>query len=175
MTLSPMILLEPITRETALVFRDVRLRALSDAPLSFSSTFAKESELSDAEWIKRTERWTSEDAILYLAMDDADGRRACGVVACYAEEGAGGPRGHVISMWVDPRYRRAGVGKLLIDALRSWSQSRGLRELKLMVTSANQGAIEFYRRIGFQMTGATGPYPNDPALIEYEMVSSVGE
>jgi ribosomal protein S18 acetylase RimI-like enzyme len=38
-----------------------------------------------------------------------------------------------------------------------------------MVTSCNQDAVEFYMRIGFSMTGRTEPYPNDPALVEYEM------
>ena len=95
---------------------------------------------------------------------------ACGLVACYAEEVEGVPRGHVISMWVDPAFRRTGVGIMLIDALSSWARSRGLRELKLMVTSVNRGAIDFYQRIGFHTSGKTGPYPNDPAVIEYEML-----
>jgi ribosomal protein S18 acetylase RimI-like enzyme len=64
---------------------------------------------------------------------------------------------------------------LLIDALRKWAKSLGLRELTLMVTSVNEGAIEFYRRIGFRMSGKTGPYPNDPAVIEYEMLLPLGQ
>ena len=142
-----------------MMFRDVRLRALEDAPRAFSGTYAKESQLSDKEWLSRTERWNGNDAILYLAIDDQDVNNACGIVACYAEESGGIPRGHVISMWVDPAYRHAGVGGLLIDALRKWAKSIGLRELTLMVTSVNEGAIEFYRRMGFRMSGKTGPYP----------------
>jgi ribosomal protein S18 acetylase RimI-like enzyme len=38
-----------------------------------------------------------------------------------------------------------------------------------MVTNSNQGAIAFYERQGFSLTGTTEPYPNDPSLIEYEM------
>jgi ribosomal protein S18 acetylase RimI-like enzyme len=167
---SALIFLRPVTRETALLFKDVRLRALEDVPLAFSSTYAKESQLPNEEWIRRTERWTGETAILYLAFDDADQKRACGIVACYAEEENGVPRGHVISMWVDPAYRRAGAGRLLIQGLKDWAEARGLRALKLMVTSVNQGAIDFYDRLGFRMTGITGPYPHDPAIIEYEMV-----
>jgi ribosomal protein S18 acetylase RimI-like enzyme len=157
------------------MFRDVRLRALEDAPGAFSSTYAKESQLSDEEWMSRTERWNGNDAILYLAIDDEDVNNACGIVACHSEESAGIPRGHVISMWVDPAYRHTGVGGLLIDALRKWAKSIGLRELALMVTSVNEGAIEFYRRMGFRMSGKTGPYPNDPAVIEYEMLLPLGQ
>jgi ribosomal protein S18 acetylase RimI-like enzyme len=73
-------------------------------------------------------------------------------------------------MWVDPGYRRAGVGNMLIEGLKNWARSRGLRGLKLMVTSVNQDAIEFYERMGFRMSGITKSYPNDPALFEYEML-----
>ena len=38
-----------ITPETALVFKDARLRALQDTPLAFSSTYAKESLLPEEE------------------------------------------------------------------------------------------------------------------------------
>jgi ribosomal protein S18 acetylase RimI-like enzyme len=71
---------------------------------------------------------------------------------------------------VDPGYRRAGAGEQLIDAVIEWATSRAVRELKLMVTSVNLGAIAFYERMGFTMTGRTGPYPNDSAITEYEMI-----
>jgi hypothetical protein len=32
----------------------------------------------------------------------------------------------------------------------------------------------FYRRLGFEGTGRTEPYPNDPAVVEYEMVRGIG-
>jgi ribosomal protein S18 acetylase RimI-like enzyme len=73
-------------------------------------------------------------------------------------------------MWVEPEFRHAGVGKALIDAAVEWSRSRGVRELKLMVTSVNRSAIAFYERMRFRMTGITGPYPKDPEFIEYETV-----
>ena len=164
-----MIVIKPISPELALLFKAVRLRALADSPTSFSSTFARESQLSDQEWIRRSERWRGEDAIGYLAFETLKESEACGLVACYAEEDSGMRVGHVISMWVAPEYRCAGVGALLIGALKTWARSRGLEQLTLMVTSVNLGAMDFYLRVGFQMSGKTGPYPNDPAIIEYEM------
>ena len=168
-----MIFLKPITPDAALVFRAVRLRALADSPLAFSATWDAESRLSDEEWIRRCERWNGEHAIGYLAFDTLDEKSACGLVGCYSEsrsEDHSAPHGQVVSMWVDPVYRRAGVGTLLIDGLKDWAKSRGLRELRLMVTSVNQGAAGFYQRMGFRMTGKTEPYPNDPAIVEHEMV-----
>ncbi|MGY8827382.1 MAG: GNAT family N-acetyltransferase [Candidatus Latescibacterota bacterium] len=40
----------------------------------------------------------------------------------------------------------------------------------LMVTSNNEAAISFYESLRFEKNGHTEPYPNDPALIEYEMI-----
>lgn len=39
-----------------------------------------------------------------------------------------------------------------------------------MATSVNAGAIRFYERLGFRMTGNTEPYPHDPAIVECEML-----
>jgi ribosomal protein S18 acetylase RimI-like enzyme len=162
-----LIVIERITPQTALVFKDVRLRALLDAPTAFSSTYAKESQFPDEEWMKRSVRWSSDGSVAYLAMDGVVG---CGIIGAYEENEQ---RAQVISMWVDPKFRRAGVGKALINAVVGWAGSRAMRELKLMVTSVNPGAIAFYERLGFCMTGKTAVYPNDATITEYEMVRAV--
>jgi ribosomal protein S18 acetylase RimI-like enzyme len=162
----PMITLEPISPANALVFKAIRLRALETDPSAFGSTYAKESAFPDDEWFRRSVRWSSDGFAAYLAFDQD---LPCGLVGCYAEEEAP-ERGHVVSMWVDPLHRRSGVGRFLIDGLKAWALARGMRELKLMVTSVNPGAIRFYEKLGFRKTGVTGPYPNDPTVIEYEMI-----
>ena len=43
-----------------------------------------------------------------------------------------------------------------------------------MVTSSNDAAIRFYERLGFAKTGRVQPYPNDGALVEYEMGKDLG-
>ena len=164
-----LVVIERITPQSALVFKDVRLRALLDAPTAFSSTYAKESQLPDEEWMKRSVRWSSDGSAIFLAMNGAVG---CGIVGAYEAEDA--QCAQVISMWVDPEFRRAGVGNALIDAVVEWAGSRSVPVLKLMVTSVNPGAIAFYERLGFSMTGKTGVYPNDATITEYEMMRALG-
>ena len=72
-------------------------------------------------------------------------------------------------MWTAPTHRKQGVGRLLINEIHNWAHVRNARTLLLMVTSNNDTAIQFYERLGFARTGRTEPYPNDPAVIEYEM------
>lgn len=162
-----MITIKRITPDAGPVFKRIRLRALEESPLAFSSTFARESQFSDDEWSRRIARWNGDDGdAMFLAFAE---ETACGIVGSYVEQ-ENRKRAQVVSMWVDPAFRRAGVGKALIDAVVEWNRSRGVREVLLMVTSVNEGAIAFYERLGFAKTGVTTEYPNDPAIIEYEMM-----
>ena len=73
-----MIKLEQVGPTNAPVFKNIRLRALQDAPTAFSSTYAKESKLSDADWLQRTSQWNGVNSVAYLAMD---GDNAVGIAA----------------------------------------------------------------------------------------------
>jgi len=157
--------LEQISTNNVLEFKTVRLWALQDSAAAFGSTYARESQFSDAEWLRRAANMTGEKAIGYLAIDDD---RACGIIGAFRDE-HDPLSANVVSMWVAPAHRRAGVGSSLIAALQTWARSCGVRALRLMVTGNNHAAIEFYKRMGFSMTGNTEPYPNDPSIIEYEM------
>jgi ribosomal protein S18 acetylase RimI-like enzyme len=159
-----MVTLERITAENVALFREVRLRALQDTPLAFGSTYARESQFSDEEWLQRVTRWNGESGIGYLAME---GRHGCGIAGVLLEEGEA--CAHLVSMWVAPTHRKCGTGRLLVNEIADWSRQRGVHVMRLMVTSSNESAMQFYQRLGFSRTGRTEPYPNDHALIEYEM------
>ena len=161
-----LIVIERISLSSAFVFKDVRLRALEEAPTAFSSTYAKEAAFPDDEWKKRAMRWSSGASAGFLAFD---GNRGCGMVFSFAEE-LNPARAQVVSMWVAPEVRRDGVGRRLIETVAEWARGREMRELKLMVTSVNHGAIAFYERLGFRMTGMEEVYPNDASIRQFEMV-----
>jgi ribosomal protein S18 acetylase RimI-like enzyme len=161
-----MAVLQEITPQVTQHYKDIRLRALQDTPSAFGSTFARESQFSDQDWIARALNLCTDRSIGYLAIDRG---QYCGIAAAFLDE----HKAQLVSMWVAPDHRRSGIGRLLIDAIQSWTAQRGANTLALMVTSNNHAAIEFYKRNGFTMTGHTEPYPNDPALIEHEMSKSV--
>jgi ribosomal protein S18 acetylase RimI-like enzyme len=154
-----------ITPLEVVAFKDVRLRALQDAPSAFASTYARESKFSDAEWLARTERWNGKRGVGFLAMDR---ELPCGIVGSFLND-ADATRAELVSMWTAPTHRRQGVGRLLVNEVLTWAHSRKARVLQLLVTSTNQPAIRFYERLGFSRTGRTGPHPNDPAVTEDEM------
>lgn len=161
-----MIVIEPITPLNNFLFKDVRLRALQDAPHAFGSTYAKESQLADSDWIKRVERWNGDLGAGFLAMDEDT---VCGIAGSFLDQNDP-TRAQLLSMWTAPTHRERGIGRLLVNEVLNWARARNARTLLLMVTNNNEVAIRFYQRLGFiTRTGRTEPYPNDPAVIEYEM------
>ena len=150
-------------------FKDVRLRALQDTPTAFSSTLARESKLSDKDWKTRAGQWSDPKSVGYLAID---GESACGIAAGMIDKDDA-TQAHLLSMWVAPTYRRNGVGRALVEAILGWAGKQNLQTMQLLVTSNNEGAIEFYRRLGFTLTQRTEPYANDPDLFNYEMIRTI--
>lgn len=149
--------------------KTVRLSALKDSPTAFGSTFARESQFSDEDWARRVLFWNCRGAVCFIALDEDE---PCGIIAGKLDD-ADSQKADVLSMWVAPAHRRTGLGARLVHEVRAWALDLGVRELRLMVTNINSAAISFYRRCGFAPTGNTEPYPNDPALFEYEMVKSL--
>jgi GNAT superfamily N-acetyltransferase len=139
---SSLIAIEPITPLNASLFKIVRLLALQDASHAFSATYAKEFQLTDSDWMKRVERWNGETGAGFLALDK---NTACGIAGSFLDQNDA-TRAHLVSMWTAPSHRQHGVGRLLVNSVLNWAQSRNARILLLMVTGNNEPAptvIEF--------------------------------
>jgi ribosomal protein S18 acetylase RimI-like enzyme len=158
-----------LTGNNALVFKEIRLRALQDSPSAFSSTYERESGLTDAEWIARVEQWNGTQAAGFLAMD---GEIACGTAGAVLDAGHWG-RATLVGMWVAPDRRRCGIGRSLVDTVMDWARRRSARVIELMVTCNNEAAIGLYRRLGFQFTGRTLRHAHQPGLYDCEMARPI--
>ena len=158
-----MIHLHRVTEHNIQLFKETRLRALQDSPSAFGSTYAREVAMDDEAW---RQRWAGGYVAAYLAhSDDAP----CGIAGVYIDRDDSARAG-LISMWVAPEARRKNVGHMLVEAACDWARKKEASAIYLMVTSNNEAASAFYKRLGFKETGHSEPYPNDPTLIEYEMV-----
>ena len=160
-----MIVIEPITLQNLPLFKVVRLRALQEAPYAFGSTYARESAFTESEWIGRLDRWNGVRGAGFIALD---GGSPCGIAGILLDE-KNPERADLVSMWTAPSHRQTGVGRQLVNHVVEWGGVHNVSALLLMVTSNNAGAIRFYEKLGFARTGRTEPYPNDPAVTEYEM------
>ena len=164
-----MMTLHQITPPLAPTYKAVRLRALQDTPSAFGSTYARESQFTDAEWQQRAANLCTPRSIGYLAKNEDD---YCGIAVSFLNE-QNPQHAELISMWVAPEQRHTGTGRLLVDTIESWARNAGAHTLQLMVTSKNLAAIAFYERLGFTPTGRTEPYPPNPTLIQFEMSKSI--
>lgn len=71
---------------------------------------------------------------------------------------------HVRGMWVDPEYRRKGVGRMLLDTLIDWAREQHAEHMELGVTEGNEPAIALYKRVGFKDNGQRMPSMSNPNL-----------
>ncbi|HEY7659349.1 MAG TPA: GNAT family N-acetyltransferase [Actinomycetota bacterium] len=132
--------------------RDLRLRALADAPDAFGSTLELERDHDESAWIAWVQGWegarnrflVAETAESWLGM--AVGSREAGEVDA-----------HLYGMWVEPAWRRRGVGRALVDGVVEWARADGVRALVLGVTEGNDGAADLYSACGFVDTGERHP------------------
>ena len=54
------------------------------------------------------------------------------------------------SMFVDQAYRKQAVGARLAKNFLEWCRSKGARRVSVTAYWANEGAIAFYKRLGFE-------------------------
>ena len=77
--------------------------------------------------------------------------------------------GRVGGMWVDPAWRRRGIGMILLQAVVTWARDRGLRHLGLWAAGHSSAPLALYHKGGFRETGVRRPLPTNPALEIVEM------
>ncbi|MFL5798056.1 MAG: GNAT family N-acetyltransferase [Actinomycetota bacterium] len=142
--------------------RDIRLRALEDAPYAFGSTIERERSRTEAEWREWAGRGRWANGVTFVATE---GDRFLGLAGGFPEEGEPDAV-HLVSMWVDPSVRRAGVGCALIDTVVGWAHDRGARSVHLWVADGNDAAIALYRSCGFEPSGTRQPLPSNTAVDE---------
>jgi ribosomal protein S18 acetylase RimI-like enzyme len=148
--------------------RQLRLRALADAPDAFASTLEAEVTLPAEVWRQRAGGGPA--SANFIARE---GGVDVGLAAVFAEPDTPG-RMHVVSMWVDPRHRRQGVARALIDLAIGWAAERRASEVILWVADQNTAARRLYERLGFRPTGERQPLPSNPARTESLMRLPLG-
>jgi ribosomal protein S18 acetylase RimI-like enzyme len=140
------------------LLRDVRLRALADAPWAFGSSHARELAYTAERW-----QWFADqtDAATYVATE---GDAAVGMAGGFVPEGGDGVQ--LWGMWVAPEARGRGLGRGLVEAVLAWARERGAPALVLEVTDteAARPAAALYRSLGFEPTGERAALDSDPEL-----------
>jgi len=141
--------------------RDVRLRMLEDSPEAYST------KLEDAQAYDFSV-WEGRAAAQHAGFDEAS------FLAFVHDKAVGSVTGiamtpdtrQLVAMWVDPAYRRLGIGRGLVDALVRWVWRGPADRLSLWVVDTNRPAKMLYRELGFEPTEEAQPLPSHPELRE---------
>jgi ribosomal protein S18 acetylase RimI-like enzyme len=144
--------------DDAAAWRELRLRALADAPTAFGSTLEREHSWSVEVY---AERLAAGNSVLAFAGD-----LPIGIGAGFEH-----PAGwfHVVSIWVDPEHRRRGANRLILGELVSRARELGL-QVHLDVTRGNDAARRAYERFGFVATGESEPLREGSPFVTERMV-----
>lgn len=136
-------------------FRDVRLRALKEAPSAFGSSLERELAFTENDWRQRL------TGLAFLAYPARDGERPLAIVGGFSPKDG---TIALVAMWIDPAHRGLGMADQLVEALLNAARGKGAAQVELHVTEGNIAAAKLYERCGFQYTGERVPLESDPTL-----------
>lgn len=151
MNTSRVISVRPARASDWRLLRDLRLRALADAPDAFGETFAHARTLEDRDWIARA----SFDPTVYRLIAERDGAPVGMTVAVLDRVDHG--LAHLYAMWVAPDARRAGAGSALVRAALAWARQRAALTVELRVSDTRPDARALYTACGFKLAGQRSP------------------
>jgi GNAT superfamily N-acetyltransferase len=141
--------------------RELRLRALADAPHAFYSSLSKEETRLLEDWERHAASLAeSEDEAMFVAVQRGQWVGMAGAFLPLAKPGTA----TTWAGWVEPTARKHGLGLALVEAVADWARERGASRLELAVAETNESALAFSLGAGFRPTGEVKPVPWDRAV-----------
>jgi ribosomal-protein-alanine N-acetyltransferase len=93
----------------------------------------------------------------YFVLDPIDDRPLLGYVGCWALFDTV----HLVTIGVDPRYQRQGLGEILVRQALDLAHEIGAPEVTLECRESNARALALYRKYGFEEAGRRPRYYSD--------------
>lgn len=129
------------------LFKSLRMRAYADAPHAFQYRYDQVRDLTEAEWLRQFQEVTAPSLQrMYIAFEDAEPIGCAMAMIKWADETHGVLRG----LWVDPIYRRRGVGLALLRKVMEWGRMMELARLEASLTPSNNSMMTMLRLEGFE-------------------------
>ncbi len=140
------------------ILRDVRLRALEEAPYAFGTTLVEGQKRTDRDWqdMVRDHATLADRAYFMAYVED----NPCGMAGCYR---TASDTVMLTAMWVAPEFRGQKIGEQIVRAVIEWAGAGGASTIEAWV-SENNPARFFYKKIGFEETGLTEPLRSDSKI-----------
>ena len=146
--------------------RELRLRALADAPRELGRFLDDEGAFPSSYWRAIAEDTQVGDRRVCVVADG--GERLVGMVGGDWEEQSG--RVHLVALWVEPSSRGKGVGKALVAEVLAWARERQAQRVELWVVDDAPAAAALYASCGFVETGVHQAVSHSPGQKEKLLV-----
>ena len=140
-----------LTASDALIFQEIRLQAVKEAPEAFGGTFEEERENSLSMYEDRLDSG-AENLILAVFDDSNDVRGMLGLFRHHKIK-----RKHQVHLWgtyVDSGFRGKGAAQLLIQqSIDCAKLMEGVEQIRIGVVTKNISAKKLYESFGFKTYG----------------------
>lgn len=157
--------IRPLQTDEWELLRELRVRALTDAPDAFAQTIEEIQGEPEAYWqqLAKNLRFSHHEFFIAFLNEEPIG------ITYGHQEAVDRHVAQVGSMWVSPMARGKGIGKQLLHRAMSWATAQGAKRMRLWVTVGNSPAMKLYKSSGFVPTGKTDLLPSYPSLHVIEM------
>ncbi len=99
------------------------------------------------------ERYFSQETPLWFVTTRQENKSlkvACLWLGMAIDQVTGIRHPNIFLIYVDPAYRRQGIGRELMERTAVWAKSQGHTQISLQVFTENQPAIDLYLKLGYQ-------------------------
>lgn len=162
--------IRPLRTDEWALLRELRARALRDAPEAFAQTIGEIQDEPETYWQQLAKNLHLSHHEFFIAFLDEE---PIGITYGHLEAAARRVA-RVGSMWVSPMARGKGIGQQLLHGAMAWAAAQGAQRIKLWVTAGNSPAMKLYQSSGFVPTGKTDILPSHPSLHVIEMARKLG-
>jgi ribosomal protein S18 acetylase RimI-like enzyme len=163
---SKLLTIRKITADDWKLYKQIRLKALTESPDSFGSTFDKEAAFSDEQWkarLSKTAEVPQKITLVAFSVTKPLGL-ASGIILQSEDQIA-----QVNQIWVASDFRLMGVGQELLRGIVYWASTLNQKSLVLSVTADNAEAISLYEKFGFITVRHAMSLPSDSHLLVQTM------
>jgi ribosomal protein S18 acetylase RimI-like enzyme len=127
------------------LYKEIRLRALLDAPYAFSTTYESALKRSTESWEKQAnDAAQGSDRALFFVINE----KPVGLSALYRSSN-NQQLGEIKQVWISPEYRGKGIADNLLLELINWGKANDYKLIEANVIKGNERAIRFYEKNGF--------------------------
>ena len=162
-----MLRIERIAASQWQLLKELRCRALDDAPYAFSGTLEEAKKRSDENWAAWAENCSNNtEAITFIAYYDD---KPCGMMGCRIV-GEKNEVAELLAVWVAPERRRLKVGQGLLEVVKQWASEIHAQVLHIWVAEQNASATSFYKAGGCAVTGQLQPFKSDATQEEIFLI-----